>query len=160
LAVEVVMATNHSTDASVFGMPAIAIERLLELAPAFEYAAGDTILREGAPVPFLGVVEAGRVALRLHVPGRGSSTITTIEPGDLIGWSAVVPPYRATSEAVALEPTRIRAWEGLALRDRVGADRERDAELLPAVLACVSDRLTTSWQQLLDLFGTNPVEPW
>jgi CRP/FNR family transcriptional regulator, cyclic AMP receptor protein len=160
LAVEVVMATNHSTVASIAGLPTIVNERLLDMALVAEYAAGDTILREGAAVPFLGVVEAGRVALRLHVPGRGSSTITTIEPGDLIGWSAVVPPYRATSEAVALEPTRVRAWEASALRERLAIDPELAADLLPAVLACVSDRLSTSWQQLLDLFGTSPVEPW
>lgn len=154
------MTTTPSPIAPDAGLPAAVQARLVDLALVAEYAAGETILREGTPIPFLGVVESGRVALRLHVPGRGSHTITTIEPGDLLGWSVVVPPYRATSQAVALEPARIRGWEATALRARLAADRELAAEILPVVLACVSDRLTTSWQQLLDLFGTSPVDPW
>lgn len=154
------MATIRSTTASFGDLAAPALARLEDLAVTAEFAAGATILREGAPVPFLGIVESGRVALRLHVPGRGSHTIVTIEPDELIGWSAVVSPFRATSEAVALEPTRVRTFEAAQLRARLAADRDLGAELLPVILSAVSDRLTSSWQQLLDLFGTNPVDPW
>jgi CRP/FNR family transcriptional regulator, cyclic AMP receptor protein len=154
------MTTTSQTVASLAGLPAMARTRLEDLAVTAEYGAGEVILREGMPIPFLGVVELGRVALQLHVPGRGRVTIVTIEPDELLGWSAVVPPHRATSEAVALEPTRILGWDAPALRERLAADRELAAETLPVILACVSDRLTTSWQQLLDLFGTTPVDPW
>jgi CRP-like cAMP-binding protein len=154
------MATTHSTVSPTAGWPVSVLARVDDLSLVADYAAGDTVLREGAAVPFLGVVDVGRVALRLHVPGRGSTTITTIEPGELVGWSAVVPPYRATSQVVALEPTRIRGWDAIALRERLATDRELAAEMLPVILTCVSDRLTTSWQQLLDLFGTSPDQPW
>lgn len=154
------MTTTHPPIAPDAGLPASVQARLVDLAVVAEYAAGATILREGAAIPFLGIVESGRVGLRLHVPGRGSHTITTIEPGELLGWSAVVPPYRATSQAIALEPTRIRGWDAITLRRRLAADRDLAAETLPAIVVCVSDRLTTSWQQLLDLFGTSPVDPW
>ena len=33
--------------------------------------------------------------LRVRVPERGPITILTVEPGDVVGWSAVVPPFRA-----------------------------------------------------------------
>lgn len=154
------MTTANQTIASLVGLPEMAGTALRELAVGAEYGAGDVVLREGVAVPFLGVVELGRVALRLHVPGRGSHTIVTIEPGELLGWSAVVPPYRATSEAVALEATRIAGWDAEGLRGRLAADRELAGMVLPVILACVSDRLTASWQQLLDLFGTTPADPW
>jgi CRP/FNR family cyclic AMP-dependent transcriptional regulator len=154
------MTSARQTIEPLAGLPAMARSRLEDLALATAYAAGDVVLREGAPIPFLGLVEAGRVAIRLNVPGRGSHTIATIEPGELLGWSAVVPPYRATSEAVALEPTRILGWDAAGLRQRLAEDRDLAAETLPVILACVSDRLTTSWQQLLDLFGASPVDPW
>ena len=35
----------------------------------------------------------GRVALRVRVPERGPPTILTVEPGDVVGWSALVPPF-------------------------------------------------------------------
>jgi CRP-like cAMP-binding protein len=124
------------------------------------FLAGEVVLRDGAPTPFLGLVEAGRIGLRLSVPERGNQTVVTIEPGELVGWSAVVPPFRATAEAVALEPTRVLTFEAAALRELLATDAELAAQLLPVLLATLSDRLTSSWQQLLDLFATGSVEPW
>jgi len=152
------VATIRSDPAS--SLPADAMAALDDLALRTEFEAGQVILDEAATVPFLGIVEAGRVALRLHVPGRGTVTIVTIEPGELLGWSAVVPPYRATSEAVAVEATRLVTYDAVALRARLAAEPTLAAAILPALLAGVSDRLKTSWQQLLDVFGAPSVEPW
>lgn len=135
--------------------------RLAELARPIDYASGSVILREGADTPFLCAVLEGRVALRLRVPERGERvTIVTVEPGDLLGWSAVVAPYRATVDAIATEPTRLLAIDAVALRERLLTDCELAAELLPLVLESVSERLTGSWAQLLDAFGAGLHEPW
>src|SRR3989304_1146259 len=66
------------------------------------------------PPPGFGLARSGRVALRLHVPGRGQVTILTVEPGDIYGWSAIVPPYRSTSTGAGGGPRRARAarWRG------------------------------------------------
>lgn len=135
--------------------------RLDGLARHVEYGAGAVVLREGMDTPFLGVITQGRVALRLRVPELGDRlTIVTIEPGEIIGWSAVVPPYRATVDAIATEPTQLVAINAAALREHLAADCEMAAELLPLVLESVSHRLGASWQQLLDVFGTGAPEPW
>ncbi len=135
-------------------------DRLAAIAGQAAFTTGEVVLHDGAPTPFLGLVESGRVGLRLSVPERGNQTVVTIEPGELLGWSAVVPPYRATAEAVALEPTRVETFDAAALRALLQSDRDLAAELLPLLLVCVSDRLTTSWQQLLDLFAGSPPDPW
>lgn len=135
--------------------------RLEPSAHWLEFEAGAAILREGADTPFLGVIETGRAALRMRVPERGNGlTIVTVEPGELLGWSAVVAPFRATVDAVAIEPTRLLAIDAGGLRARLAIDDELAADLLPLVLESVSHRLTASWTQLLDIFGTGAVEPW
>lgn len=134
--------------------------RLNVLGTMLAYEPGDQIMRAGAPAPFLAVVERGRVALRLRVPERGRVTIVTVEPGELVGWSAVVPPFRATVDAVATTPTRLIAYDAAAVRERLTADCELAANLLPLVLESVSERLSASWDQLLDVFRTQPWEPW
>lgn len=134
--------------------------KLAEIASARVFVTGEVVLRDAAPTPFLGLVETGRIGLRLAVPERGNQTVVTIEPGELVGWSALVPPYRATAEAVALEPTTIETFDAERLRTLLNGDRELAAELLPVLLSCVSDRLTSSWQQLLDLFSTGTADPW
>jgi len=154
------MTMLHSTSTPVGSLPADALARLDDLATTAGFVAGDVILREAALVPFLGIVERGRVALRLFVPGRGNVTIVTVEPGELVGWSAVVSPYRATAQAVAVESVSLTTYDAVAMRARLDTDRDLAATLLPALLAAVSDRLTTSWHQLLDVFGSPAVDPW
>lgn len=163
-------ASISTTDAPT-AAPHVAASVLDRLSPAVRsrldalgmiqtFAPGGEILHAGRPAPFLAVVERGRVALRLRVPERGRVTIVTVEPGELLGWSAVVPPFRATVDAVATEPTRLVVYDAAALRAQLAADCELSAALLPLVLESVSERLSASWDQLLDLFGTQPVEPW
>jgi CRP-like cAMP-binding protein len=136
-------------------------ERLVDISRTEAFGHGDAILEEGADTPFLGVVESGRVALQLRIPEQGDRvTILTIEPGELLGWSAVVAPYRATVDAVATEPTRLLAIDALALRTALARDCDLTAEVLPLVLESLSARLAGSWHQLLDLFATRTRDPW
>jgi CRP-like cAMP-binding protein len=123
--------------------------------------AGDTVLSEGQPTPFLAVVESGRVAVRLRAPGAAApATVLTVEPGELLGWSAVVPPYRTTADAIATTPAAILTFEASALRRLLAEDHDLAAELLPLILESVAARLGASWDQLLDLFAPPVVEPW
>ena len=98
------------------------LARLESLVRSASFDAGAEILREGDPTTAIGVVARGRVALRLRVPERGPTTILTVEAGDIIGWSAVVPPHRATSTVVALVPTEVLLLEGSSLRRQLDTD--------------------------------------
>ena len=108
----------------------------------------------------LGVVVSGRVALRTLVPERGDVTILTVEPGDIYGWSAIVPPYRATSTAVAIEPVSAIVFDGVTLRNALREDGELAQAVYPRVLVAVSRRLTATRLQLLDLFAAAQVRSW
>lgn len=127
--------------------------RLAELAQRRRAEVGDVLLREGTMTEALGVVLDGRVALRLLVPGRGTMTVLTVEPGDVFGWSAVVPPYRSTSTAVAIEPTTAVVFPARALREALDGDVQLAATLYPRILQSVARRLGATRLQLLDVFG-------
>ena len=134
--------------------------RLAALAVRRTAAPGDVLLHEGAPTSHLGIVTEGRVALRLQLPGRGAITVLTVEPGDVFGWSALVPPYRSTSTVVAVEPTEVVVFDAVALRAALEEDDGLAASLYPRILRSVSRRLEATRMQLLDVFGHEAVEPW
>jgi CRP/FNR family cyclic AMP-dependent transcriptional regulator len=142
------------------GLPDTTRARLAALAELISVPAGTVVLREGAEVDSFGVVVDGRLAIRLAVPGREAMTVLTIEPGDCLGWSALVPPHRATSTVVALEPTTVVTFDGPALRNAIDADPALAAAVLWRVLDAVSRRLTATRTQLLDLFARTDQEPW
>jgi CRP-like cAMP-binding protein len=122
--------------------------------------AGEVLLREGSETTQLGVVRSGRVALRLQVPGRGTPTVLTVEAGDVFGWSAVVPPYRATSTAIAIEPSELLVFEARALRDALDEDEDLAAALYPRLLRAVARRLEATRLQLLDVFARAEEAAW
>ena len=141
-------------------LPAAARERLEPHTHVAQFEAGEEILREGEPTRSLGIVRTGRVALRLRVPERGPTTVLTVEPGDVIGWSAVIPPHRATSTVVALLPTELLLIDGAAMRAELASDAELAAPVYLTLLEALARRLTGTRLQLLDLFTTSDTEPW
>jgi len=120
----------------------------------------ETLLREGEPTPYLAIVTAGRIALRMLVPGRGPITVMTVEPGDIVGWSAVLPPHRATSTAVAVERSEVIAFDGPPLRLALESDEDLAAALYPRILRSVARRLEGTRLQLLDVFGRPEDRTW
>jgi CRP-like cAMP-binding protein len=122
--------------------------------------AGSVLMREGEVNDVLAIVLEGRVSLRMRVPERGQVTILTVEVGDVVGWSAVVPPHRATSTAVTLAETELVILDGPRLREALEADTGLAARLYPVLLKAVARRLEGTRLQLLDLFSQRWVEPW
>jgi CRP-like cAMP-binding protein len=143
------------------GLSPHALGRLAECASVQAHANGDVVMREGDESHPFGIVAAGRVALRLLVPERGAVTILTVEPGDVVGWSALVPPYRATSTAVAVEATRLIRFEVPALRRALREDPALAATVYPRLLEAVARRLGATRHQLLDLYAQEAERvPW
>ena len=123
---------------------------------------GDRIVEEGLPSEQLYILVSGTVELSFLAPfephemdphvGRppGSIVIHPInEPGSLIGWSAMVEPYRCRATATALEATRVIAFG----RDRIDAYCQRRPEFglrfVRRILWALSDRIGSSRAQLV-----------
>jgi CRP-like cAMP-binding protein len=160
MSVESTLERGLTTGWFLAGIPEPARRRLASIGGLTSVPRGATVIREGAAVDDLGVVVEGRLAVRLAVPGRGVVTVLTIEPGDWVGWSALVPPYRATSTIVALESTSIVTFPGWRLRAAMEDDPALAAALFRGVLEAVARRLAATRTQLLDLFARAEGEPW
>jgi CRP-like cAMP-binding protein len=135
------------------GLPAETQSRLAAMGHVRRIPVGTEILSEGEVTEEFGILISGRVALRMLVPERGMVTILTVEPGDILGWSAIVPPHRATSTVVAIEAVEALMFDGEGLRAALRSDHALAATLYPRILQTVSRRLTATRLQLLDLFA-------
>ncbi len=135
------------------GLPPETQMRLAGLARFEEQPAGVELFHEGELNEDFSIVIEGRVALRMLVPDRGMVTILTVDPGDVLGWSSIVPPHRATSTAVTIEPIRVLVFDGTDIRNLLLSDYAFAATVYPRLLLAVSRRLTATRLQLLDLFA-------
>lgn len=134
--------------------------RLSSFARTVTVATDEVLIREGESTPYLGILVSGRVALRMRLPGRPPITVMTVEPGDIVGWSAVLAPYRATSTVIAVEPTELIALDSAPLRLALESDEDLAAALYPRILRSVARRLEGTRLQLLDVFGQPEERAW
>jgi len=136
-------------------------ERLVASATLRTFGAGEILLREGAACETFGVLVSGLLGMQVLVPGRGTVTLLTVEPGDVYGWSAVVPPHRSTSTVLGVEPGEALVFDAAELRDLLREDDALAATLYPRLLQSLARRLTATRFQLLDLYARErDFVPW
>jgi len=117
---------------------------------------GELLIGEGEPATTLYLLRRGRVALEVHAPGRGPVVVQTIEPGRVVGWSWLFPPYRWRLDARAVEPVGAIAVDAACLRDKADADPVFGYALMQHFAADVLERLQATRVRLLDLYGKVP----
>jgi CRP-like cAMP-binding protein len=114
---------------------------------------GERLFREGDPAETFWVIRHGSVALEAFVPARGAVTIETIEPGEVLGWSWLFPPYRWHFDARALSLVRATAFDGVCLRGKCDADPELGYRLMGRFAQVLIERLQWTRLRLLDVYG-------
>lgn len=120
------------------------------------FAAGQYLVREGGPADEMYLLREGRVALEVRAPGRPAINFQTVGPGEVVGVSWLVPPYRWSYDARALEPVRAISLDARCLRDKCEADHALGYEVMKRFVPLLVQRLQATRLQLLDLYGSPP----
>ena len=135
------------------GLPEDDLDLLVGCASNVAFQADEEIFRQGQVANRCYLIRYGRVALEIASPHRGPLTVQTLEPGEVLGWSWLFPPYRWHFDARALELTRATALDGGCLREKCDRDPRLGYELMKRFSAVMHDRMQMSRLQLLDLYG-------
>ena len=141
-------------DSPVFeGLTGDQLELIAGCAQNVGFTQGDRLFREGDPADTFYLVRKGRVSLSTHAPARGAVVIETLDPGEIVGWSWLFPPYRWHFGAIAVEPTLTVEFDGPAIRRLSEADPTLGYELTRRFMKVVVDRLQATRVRLLDLYS-------
>lgn len=117
------------------------------------FQANEYVFREGEDAEYFYVIRHGTVALEVHVPGRGPFTFLTVKSGEVFGTSWLVPPYRWSYDARAVELTRAIAFECNCLRDKCETDHHVGYEMMKRFIPPLIERLQMARIQSADLFN-------
>ncbi len=117
------------------------------------FEAGEEIFRQGESANHCYLIRHGRVAVQIFSPHEGPITVQTLEPGEVLGWSWLFPPYRWHYDARALQLTRAIALDGKCLREKCERDPLLGYELMKRLSFVMHERMQASRLQLLDLYG-------
>ena len=120
------------------------------------FSRGERLLREGDPADEFFLIRSGGVAIETEVPGRGAVTLETLGPGEILGWSWLVPPYRSAFGARAREAVHVVRLDGACLRGKCEHDPALGYALLKVVATVFVRRLEETRMRLLDLYARVP----
>jgi CRP/FNR family transcriptional regulator, cyclic AMP receptor protein len=121
------------------------------------YADRTRIFDEGQPASGCWLLRAGQVALQTLVPGRGEVVVQTLGPGDVLGWSWLVPPHHWHFSATAIGPVSAVELDTEQLRGLAELDPALGYPLSLGLFEVLLARLQSTRSRLLDLYG-NPRE--
>jgi len=126
-------------------------QRLLaDCAMEKNFEAGEIIFREGDPANRFYLILEGKVILESYVLDRGRVEIQTIEAGDVLGWSWLLPPYYWQFDARAVTPTKAIFFYATPLRDEAENDHELGYQLYKRISAVMLKRLQATRRRLLE----------
>ena len=116
------------------------------------FEAGQIIFREGEAANQFYLVREGKLAIEVFAAERGALTILTVGPGEVLGWSWLVPPYCWKFDACALELTRAVALDGKCLRTKAEQNHDLGYELLRRIAQVMDARLHATRLQLMNVY--------
>jgi CRP/FNR family transcriptional regulator, cyclic AMP receptor protein len=108
---------------------------------------------EGTSAEILYVVLEGKVALEIGAADRPRLTVQTVGPGEVLGWSWLVPPHHWRFDARALKPTRAIALDGGVLRHTMSSHPAWGYQFMVRFMPILAERLENTRIQLLDIHG-------
>ncbi|MDH3752923.1 MAG: cyclic nucleotide-binding domain-containing protein [Acidimicrobiia bacterium] len=114
-----------------------------------------SIISENDPADVFYVLRTGRAAIEIATPRQGQLTIETVGPGEVLGVSWLLPPYRWTFDVRAVEPTSAIALDAACLRGKCDDDPAFGYEMYKRFAGLVRDRLQATRLQLVDLYGND-----
>jgi CRP-like cAMP-binding protein len=118
----------------------------------FTASPGEYLGREGDPAQKFYLIESGHVAIGTHLGEYGEAPIQTVGPGEVVGWSWLLPPHRWQFDARALDAVRGLAFDAAWLRNECEQDHELGYHLLRRLVAAISGRLAATRLQRLDIY--------
>lgn len=144
------------------GLSAEQITALAKAADEITLEDGSCLFREGEALHSLYLVIEGRVAVTMDLPELGSraaiqlpdspmreTVVSTISAGAVVAWSALVPPYIATSGARTDGACRLLTLDCRDLRESFAQDAHFGYMMLIKVAQAARDRIRDLHTEML-----------
>jgi CRP-like cAMP-binding protein len=123
----------------------------------FTAAAGTLLAREGTAADSFFLVQSGHVGVSAAEKLAKEMPITTVGPGEVIGWSWLIAPYRWQFTCRAVDQVQGIAFNTEWLRDLCEQDYALGYQLLRQLIGVLSTRLTATRRQLSELQVTKKI---
>lgn len=135
------------------GLDDAAIDLMSGCAQNVQFPEDAMIARADGPCDHLYLIRFGTAAREMRVPGREPLIIETLDEGEILGWSWIVPPYQWTYDVRAVTIVRAISVDATCVRAKCDQDHSFGYEIYHRIVRVMADRLATARLRLADLYA-------
>ncbi len=130
------------------GIDEESLKQLAMIAEEKAVPAASVMFREGDPATHLSVILAGEVNIQYMLGNGDLRTVDTLVEGDLLMWSALVEPYKATAVGTTTKETRLARIDAAKLRALCDKEPILGYRLMTQAAKLLAHRLESARVQL------------
>ena len=124
------------------------LKSVAQIADEETVSAGTQMFSEGDPADSLNIIIQGEVEIQYILGSGERRTVDTLVDGDILGWSALIEPYKYTAVCTTKRDTRLVAIQAQKLRDLCGQDPMLGYRLTNQIAKLLANRLEGARVQL------------
>lgn len=110
----------------------------------------EVLFRHGGKADRFYLVLDGRVTVEVAAIQGPSLDLRELGPGDILGWSWLIPPYKWHFQARAEEPAEVLEFDGAAILARCEDDPTFGYELFKRFSGLMSERLAAAREKMMN----------
>ncbi len=134
-----------------YGMDVPHLDLLMASATERECERGTHVFHAGDRATHFFLIYIGEMAIRVPGYTRGDSTVQSLSTGNVLGISWLMEPYQYRFDAVAVEPSRLLAFDAAAVRAAFKTDYRFGYELLLRFTDTIARRLEAARLQMREM---------
>jgi CRP-like cAMP-binding protein len=122
---------------------------IAKLAKEETYEVGELLIKQGRTVEKLFLIEDGLVGIYLELGPITHRLLQTASEFEVVGWTSMLPPYRARATAKAIETTKALAFSAKGLIALCEKNPEIGNEIYRGLATLIALRLGSAFIQLM-----------
>lgn len=122
---------------------------LAECASRREVEKGETLFRHGEDARRFFLLCSGRVSVEVPAIAGPRLEVQSLGAGKVLGWSWLIPPYKWSFQARALEDTEVIELDGERVRARCEEDPAFGYAMMKRFSALMSERLEAARHRMM-----------
>jgi CRP-like cAMP-binding protein len=131
------------------------LQRVAAIGRDVSFTAGQRIIEEGREANRCWLIRSGQVALQTPLPNNTSVTVQTLGPGDVLGWSWLLQPFRWRFDGVATVPVTAIELDAVRLRELTDEDCSMGYAIAVRLVEALAERLHGTRARLIDVYGAS-----
>ena len=127
------------------------MEKLISICKRSAHEAGEILYREHEQSTHLFIVLSGQVDIQYLLPNGRRKTVDTLFVGDIMLWSAVVPPHNTNSIGICRSKAELLGIDGEKLRALCEEDTDFGYQFMSHIATVIRRRVHAARQELVNI---------